>query len=36
MGNMGVDAPMECSIWLKIAAQVGLSVLVLCHYECAM
>jgi hypothetical protein len=27
---------MECSVWPKTAAQVGLSVLVLCHYEYVM
>jgi hypothetical protein len=31
LGSMGVDVHVECGVWLKIAAQVGLSVLVHCH-----
>jgi hypothetical protein len=33
---MGVDVPVECGVGKKIAAQVGLSVLVHCYAEFAM
>ena len=29
LGSMGADTPVECSVWLKTTAQVGLPVAVL-------
>ena len=31
LGSMGVGTPLECGVWLKIAAQVGLSANVCSH-----
>lgn len=37
MGNMGVaDTPLECGVWRKTAAQVGLSAIVHSHDAFAM
>lgn len=34
--STGVDAPVECGVWLKIAVQVEPSAPVHCHDEFAM
>jgi hypothetical protein len=34
--STGVDGPVECGVWPKIAAQLGLSVPLLCRDEFAM
>jgi len=36
LGSMGVATPLECGVWLKIAAQVGLSATVCSHDVFAM
>ena len=36
LGSTGVDGPVECGIWPKIAAQIGPRVPLLCRDEFAM